>query len=74
MKKEDEEGKYGYMRSYAKYFSLTFQMVVLIVLGGFGGRALDSYFQLPSHLFTIILIILAAIIAFYLFFKTIFSK
>jgi len=69
-----EDKKYDYMRSYARYFGLVFQMIVLIVLGGFGGRALDAYFSFQSHLFTIILIVLAAIISFYLFFKTIFTK
>ncbi len=68
------DNKYEYMRSYAKYFSLSFQMVVLLVLGGFGGRALDRYFQLESPIFAIILIILAALLSFYLFFKTIFTK
>jgi membrane protein DedA with SNARE-associated domain len=49
-------------------------MIVLIVIGGFGGKWLDSYFRLDTHIFTIILIIVAAILSLYLFFKTIFSK
>ena len=71
---KEKENKYDYLKSYAKYFGLTFQMIVLVVMGGFGGKALDSYFELKSHLFTIILIILAAILSLYLFFKTIFTK
>lgn len=74
MKKDDENNKYGYMKSYAKYFSLTFQMIVIIVGGGFGGKALDKYFNLEIHIFTIVLIILATVLAFYLFFKSILSK
>ncbi len=66
--------KYDYLKSYTKYFGLTFQMVVIIVMGGFGGKALDGYFRMESPIFTIVLIILAASLSFYLFFKTIFSK
>ena len=69
-----KDNKNDYLRAYAKYFSLTFQMILLIVMGGFGGKALDRHFGFESHIFTIILIILAAILAFYLFFKTIFTK
>jgi ATP synthase protein I len=74
MKNDDKDNKLDYMRSYAKYFSLTFQMIVLIVLGAFGGKALDRYFNLETHVFTIVLIILATLLSFYLFFKTILSK
>lgn len=66
--------QFDYLRLYAKYFGLIFQMIMIIVIGGFGGKALDSYFQLKTPVFTIILIILAAILSFYLFFKTIFTK
>jgi len=69
-----KDNKNDYLRAYAKYFSLTFQMILLIVMGGFGGKALDRYFGNESHIFTIFLIILAAILSFYLFFKTIFTK
>lgn len=69
-----KENKNDYLKSYAKYFGLTFQMIILVVMGGFGGKALDSYFKLQSPVFTVILIILAAILALYLFFKTIFTK
>jgi hypothetical protein len=70
----DQGNKYDYLKSYAKYFGLVFQMILLVVLGGFGGKYLDRFFQLDTHIFTIILIILAAILSLYLFFKTIFSK
>lgn len=66
--------QYDYLRLYAKYLGLTFQMILIIVVGGFGGKALDRYFQLQTSVFTIILIIFAAILSFYLFFKTIFTK
>jgi F0F1-type ATP synthase assembly protein I len=74
MKNDKKDNKLDYMQAYAKYFSLTFQMIVLIVLGAFGGKALDRYFKLETHVFTIVLIILATLLSFYLFFKTILSK
>lgn len=69
-----KENKNDYLKSYAKYFGVTFQMILLVVMGGFGGKALDSYFKMQSPTFTIVLIILAAILSLYLFFKTIFTK
>jgi F0F1-type ATP synthase assembly protein I len=69
-----KENKNEYLRAYAKYFGLTFQMILIVVMGGFGGKALDNWLNPQSHLFTIILIILAATLSLYLFFKTIFTK
>ena len=62
------------MKSYSKYMSMTFQMILIIVMGGFGGKALDNYFRLENHLFAIVLIILAAAIALFILFKTLFNK
>ena len=69
-----EEDKNEYLRSYAKYAGLVFQMVLLVVMGGFGGRALDNYFGLGNHLFAIVLIIVATILSLFLLFKTLFDK
>jgi F0F1-type ATP synthase assembly protein I len=69
-----QENKNDYMRAYAKYFGLMIQMILLVVGGGFGGKALDSYFKIEPHIFTIIFIILATILSLYLFFKTLFNK
>jgi len=63
-----------YLRSYSKYMGMVFQMILIIVLGGFGGKALDKYFSLENHLFTIVLIILATAIALFILFKTLFNK
>lgn len=63
-----------YLKSYAKYFGLVFQMIGLVVMGGFGGKALDRYINPESSIFTIILIILAAVLSLYLLFKTILTK
>lgn len=69
-----KENNNEYLKSYAKYFALVFQMIALVVMAGFGGKALDLHFNPESSIFTIILIILAAILALYLLFKTILTK
>ncbi len=71
---DQQENKNDYMRAYAKYFGMILQMILLVVIGGFGGKALDSYFKLETHIFAIILIILATILSLFLFFKTLFNK
>jgi uncharacterized membrane protein len=71
---KQQEDKNDFMRSYSKYMGMTFQMILVIVMGGFGGKALDGYFRIENHLFTIVLIILAAVIALFLLFKTLFNK
>ena len=72
MKKSDD--KFGYLQTYAKYFSMTFQMIVLIVMGGFGGRALDNLFLFNKPVFAVIFIILATVLSLFLFFRTILKK
>lgn len=66
--------KNDYLKTYSKYMGMTFQMILIIVMGGFGGKALDSYFQITNHLCTIVLIVVAAIVALFILFKTLFYK
>ena len=42
------------LQDYAKYSGLGFQMLVTILLGSYAGVKLDGYFQISSHIFTII--------------------
>ena len=48
---------------YAKYSSLALQMIVIIVAGAFGGKALDEWLQWGFPVFTLVLTILAVIVA-----------
>jgi hypothetical protein len=68
------EDKNDYLRAYSKYMGMVFQMILIMVMGGFGGKALDNYFNLENHLFAIVLIIFAAAIALFILFKTLFNK
>jgi hypothetical protein len=48
---------------YAKYSSLALQMVVIIVAGAFGGKALDNWLEWEFPVFTLVLTILAVVVA-----------
>jgi len=48
---------------YAKYSSLGLQMLVIILAGAFGGRALDNMLEWKFPVFTVMLTVLAVIMA-----------
>jgi hypothetical protein len=51
------------LKFYAKYSSLAFQMVFIILAGAFGGRELDKFTEWEFPVLTVTLTILAVIIA-----------
>lgn len=51
--------------SYAKYSSIAFQMLIIILLGTFGGIKLDEWLKLQFPVFTVILTISSVILAIY---------
>jgi F0F1-type ATP synthase assembly protein I len=53
------------LNSYAKYSSIAFQMVAIILLGVFGGIQLDKLVKLEFPLFTVLLSVLAVIFSIY---------
>ncbi|MCD4697982.1 MAG: AtpZ/AtpI family protein [Bacteroidales bacterium] len=53
------------MDSYAKYSSIAFQMLFIILLGVFGGIKLDEWLNLHYPIFTVILSMLSVILAIY---------
>jgi F0F1-type ATP synthase assembly protein I len=57
--------KKKYLDSYAKYSSIGFQMLAIILIGVFGGIKLDQWLELNIPVFTIILSILSVILAIY---------
>jgi F0F1-type ATP synthase assembly protein I len=59
------------LSSYGKYSSLTLQMMVIILLGLWGGMQLDKLFKFQKPVLTVILCILSFAIAMYLLFKDI---
>lgn len=51
--------------NYARYSSIAFQMLIIILIGVFGGIMLDRWIKLPVPVFTIVLSILAVILSIY---------
>ena len=61
--KKPDKGKDNPLKFYAKYSSLALQMIVIILAGAFGGKALDKITSIEFPVFTLILTILAVVIA-----------
>lgn len=59
----DKEKNENPVKFYAKYSSLAFQMIAIILAGAFGGRALDRWIEWEFPVFTLSLTILAVVIA-----------
>ncbi|MBN2350866.1 MAG: AtpZ/AtpI family protein [Bacteroidales bacterium] len=53
------------LNSYAKYSSLAFQMIFIILAGTFGGIKIDHWLKLEFPIFTILLSFLSVILAMY---------
>ncbi|NQT78029.1 MAG: AtpZ/AtpI family protein [Bacteroidetes bacterium] len=62
------------LNAYAKYSSIAFQMLVIILAGVFGGRELDKWIQLGFPVFTLGFSILAVILAIYYVIKDFLRK
>jgi F0F1-type ATP synthase assembly protein I len=74
-KKEDNEWrKREYIRLYGKYSSMIFQMIVIVMIGTFGGRELDKVFKMEHPVFTIILILFSAFLSLLYFFRNLLKK
>jgi F0F1-type ATP synthase assembly protein I len=54
---------------YLKYSNLALQMGVIIGLGAWGGKKLDAYYGTSKPYYTIVLSLLAIVIALYLVLK-----
>lgn len=53
------------LNNYAKYSGIAVQMLVIILLGVFGGYKIDQWLRLSFPVFTILLSILSVIVAIY---------
>jgi hypothetical protein len=70
----DFSRKKEYLRLYGKYSSMVFQMIVIVMIGTFGGKELDKLFRMEHPVFTIILILVSAFLSLFYFFRTILKK
>ena len=60
-----EEKPKKQLSNYAKYSSLGIQMLVIILVGVFGGIKLDEYIGWKFPLFTVVFSLLAVVLAIY---------
>lgn len=64
-KETNKNQKKKALNNYAKYSSIAFQMLFIILLGVFGGVKLDEWLNLSYPVFTVILSIVSVILAIY---------
>lgn len=64
----------NWMRNYVRYSSLMLQMIIIIVIGVYGGYRLDLAFLHDKHWFLILLTIVSTFLALYLFIKDLLKK
>lgn len=51
--------------SYTRYTNIAFQMLIIILVGVFGGIKLDQWLKMSFPVFTVILSVLAVILSIY---------
>ncbi len=60
--KETNQGKKRLSADYGRYTGIAFQMIAVLLMGGFGGLKADEYFQ-TSPILTVVLSLLAVLLA-----------
>lgn len=71
---KDKQDKKNQLKSYARYSSIAFQMLAIILLGVFGGIKLDEWLSMKFPVFTVILSFLSVILAIYYVTKDLLKK
>lgn len=71
---DNKNQKKNYLNNYAKYSSIAFQMLAIILLGVFGGVKLDEWLNLSIPIFTVFLSLLSVIVAIYSVVKDLIKK
>ena len=70
----DLKQKKNNLNSYAKYSSIAMQMLVIILLGVFGGVKIDEWLALSIPIFTVVLSLLSVVLAIYTVTKDLIKK
>jgi hypothetical protein len=75
-KKEPDEfsDKKDWLKSYGKYSSMVFQMILIVLIGSFGGQQLDKLLEMKHPVFTIVLILVSAGLSLFYLFNTLLKK
>jgi F0F1-type ATP synthase assembly protein I len=69
-----EEEKRSKLQNYAKYSNLAFSMIMIILIGVFGGVKLDEWLAMKFPVFTVVLSISAVFLAIYYAIKDFIKK
>jgi len=62
------------LNDYAKYSSISFQMVAIILIGVFAGVKLDEWMTNKTPIFTLVFTVLAVVLAIYYVIKDLIGK
>ncbi|MCF8235281.1 MAG: AtpZ/AtpI family protein [Bacteroidales bacterium] len=71
---KDQKEKKKLLENYAKYTTIAFQMLVIILAGVFGGIQLDKLMAWEVPVFTLVFSILSVILAIYYVTKDLLKK
>lgn len=71
MKKNQKDSP---LKFYARYSTLAIQMIVIIVGGAFGGKAIDNWLDWEFPVFTLVLTILSVVIALFIGLRDLFKE
>ena len=74
MEQQKQKKKKKAINAYARYSSIAFQMLVIMLAGVFGGRELDKWLDWDFPVFTLVLTILAVFLAIYTVIKDLIRK
>ena len=61
-KKETNQEKKRPLANYGRYTGIAFQMIAVLLMGGFGGLKADEYFQ-TSPILTVVFSLIAVVMA-----------
>jgi len=73
-KPDDSSEKWTYLKAYGKYSSMVFQMILIVLIGTFGGREIDKLLEMKHPVFTIVLILVSAGLSLFYLFHTLLKK
>jgi len=74
MEQQNSKKRKKTLNAYARYSSIAFQMLVIILAGVFGGRELDKWLEWDFPVFTLLFTILAVLLAIYTVIKDLLRK
>jgi len=63
--KKPQSNKKEQLKTYAKYSALSFQMLIIILIGAFGGLKIDRWLGFQFPIFTLVLTVASVVFAVY---------